>query len=1143
LDFPNKFLNSQFFSQPEDQQIKAISAEVPEFGLWPKDRQRRVLNRASQFATTTKPAPPPRGPVGEFAEDVKLGFRGGEADVARTVGGVAHLVGAKDFEQKAEQFASRVMPTPEETRGRTGLASQIGQGVGAAVPTIVKYLPAELAGKYAPIAAGGIGAASHAKEGWKSAVKEGVKDALQFRLMGEAGRLPTRTGRALASAGMAAGTTAAFEGGDVTKATAAGLMGGTFGAVAGEPTEGKVSLTPEQGKALLEGGVEGVSKVKDFVLRAVAPQTRGAAAAKEAHIIRANASQIYRQADIAEYALRNASKATRMMPDAQRMEILDNIETGAKQVDPVTKKPDPKLQGFVDTLHEIHNQVRDELIEEGSYIDKKTGEKKYTVLGSVKRAMEGDPGAVMQSYYENYAPHEFTNPTQAAEIMRAMYAGKRPLEGPATFTHQRTHPTLKDALSILGPDGKPVLKMVTTDPVEAYMLKWREMKRFTAALRIVKESEEAGIAEWVPPNKRGPEGWVEVRNSRAFRRMHKEPDGTLSESGRLWMPEKAARVLNNYLSPGLRSNEAVGPAFRALIGFNNVLNQAQLGFSAFHLGFTSVDAVTSRFALGLERVVEGTLKQHDPKMVAKGVTDLAKSVTIVPAFVENMKVGRKMRDEWRKPGSSNDPKIAELVQMMQESGGGLTLDPVYRTNMRHRMVESMRQHNGFVGALMGDISFLPKTLLAANEKFAAGIMNNFVPWQKLGVFADLMKFEMERLPEGAPREQVRAVGAKAWDSVDNRMGMLRYDNLFWEKWIKDMSMATFRSVGWNLGTLRELGGGMMDWRKAAAGVVRGKNVEFTHRMAYTLAMPAITGLMGGMNHYAYNGKPPEQLMDWFFPRTGRKDEFGRDERISIPSYIKDSYHILSAAKDAITPGMSGGTKVMALASSKIHSSWGAIADMLMNKDYYSTEIANADDPFMKKMGEYAQFLIKQYNPFSVTNIMRERKLGFPLSQQLLTVGGFIPAPSDIKKTAAERLTSDIMAANLPRRPSTREERERQDARRELERKIRMQDNWEDYARTSINSGALSDDDILYSVDRAAGLPLDRSFARMRLKDSVRVWKVASTEEKRRLKPLLETKIENSADKLMELPDAQRRKLMEQLWGMLNEQLPAPPPGR
>jgi len=100
--------------------------------------------------------------------------------------------------------------------------------------------------------------------------------------------------------------------------------------------------------------------------------------------------------------------------------------------------------------------------------------------------------------------------------MRAMYAGKRPLEGPATFTHQRTHPTLKDALSILGPDGKPVLKMVTTDPVEAYMLKWREMKRFTAALRIVKESEEAVSRNGFHQNKRGPEGWVEYGTPEPF---------------------------------------------------------------------------------------------------------------------------------------------------------------------------------------------------------------------------------------------------------------------------------------------------------------------------------------------------------------------------------------------------------------------------------------------------------------------------------------------------------------------------------------------------------------------------------------------------------------------------------------------------
>src|SRR5260221_1033701 len=117
-------------------------------------------------------------------------------------------------------------------------------------------------------------------------------------------------------------------------------------------------------------------------------------------------------------------------------------------------------------------------------------------------------------------------------------------------------------------------------------------------------------------------------------------------------------------------------------------------------------------------------------------------------------------------------------------------------------------------------------------------MDKFVPWQKLGIFADLARFELERLPQGAPRNQVREVMGRAWDSVDNGMGMLRYDNLFWEKWIKDMAMVSMRSVGWNIGTLRELGGGGMDLAKAIANKGMGKHSEFTHRAAYTLALPA-----------------------------------------------------------------------------------------------------------------------------------------------------------------------------------------------------------------------------------------------------------------------------------------------------------------
>jgi hypothetical protein len=63
--------------------------------------------------------------------------------------------------------------------------------------------------------------------------------------------------------------------------------------------------------------------------------------------------------------------------------------------------------------------------------------------------------------------------------------------------------------------------------------------------------------------------------------------------GEYWAPEPVAKIVNNYLSPGLRGN-AIYDAYR---GLGNTLNQFQLGLSAFHLGFTSMDAsVSSRSA-------------------------------------------------------------------------------------------------------------------------------------------------------------------------------------------------------------------------------------------------------------------------------------------------------------------------------------------------------------------------------------------------------------------------------------------------------------------------------------------------------------------------------------------------------------------
>ena len=43
-------------------------------------------------------------------------------------------------------------------------------------------------------------------------------------------------------------------------------------------------------------------------------------------------------------------------------------------------------------------------------------------------------------------------------------------------------------------------------------------------------------------------------------------------------------------------------------------------------------------------------------------------------------------------------------------------------------------------------------------------------------------------------------------------------------------------------------------------------------MAYTLALPLVSGMIGAMYQYAHTGQGPEKLKDYFFPK--REDGAG-----------------------------------------------------------------------------------------------------------------------------------------------------------------------------------------------------------------------------------------------------------------------------
>ena len=421
--------------------------------------------------------------------------------------------------------------------------------------------------------------------------------------------------------------------------------------------------------------------------------------------------------------------------------------------------------------------------------------------------------------------------------------------------------------------------------------------------------------------------------------------GGVVVKGHWQAPEPAARIVNNFLSPGLRDRSIL---FRGFLGAGNLLNQAQLGFSAFHLGFTTIDVAVSKLALAIYQMAHGD--------VVKGL----KSAALVPASpVTNLMRGHQMLKEWNAPGTQS-AIIGELVDAAVAAGGRAKMDSFYQTNVTKNMLAAFRAQKWFMGAIR-----LP---FAAVEQAARPIMEWIVPRQKMGVFADLAQYELEKLGTNASDPDVQAALARAWDSVDNRLGQLVYDNLAWHKATKDLAMVSVRSVGWNLGTIREVGGGAADIPKLF------KPEGMTTRTAYLIALHLLAGLAGAVAYYLAHGHMPHKLKDYYFPTDAQ------GHRWSLPTYIKDEYEWTHDPERT--------------AAGKVHPLIQMLVEMIANKDFFDHQIANPHHSLVKRAEEEAAFIAKQYVSLGLRPNQRKGHVVTP-EERALGFVGVKPAPKSL----------------------------------------------------------------------------------------------------------------------------------------------------
>lgn len=386
----------------------------------------------------------------------------------------------------------------------------------------------------------------------------------------------------------------------------------------------------------------------DDLAKVLAPQTRGETGRYGSGVIREMNAELDQRRDRAVAALsayRNHWRAKPVDHGFHGLDEYDAIETGrVMTLDPVDR-------AFADVARKLLNERANDALSQG----------------------------LLHTYIENYMPHEYKNPDDAARWIQD-WQSKRPMAGSEAYRKQRTYPRLKEALE--DPDFTLVPKF--DNPVDMVLAKLAQMDKSILAHRAFDEMNlnelhyvpDGGVPMKPPPGMAwiddkiftvyGPKyGAVKVNPAKLDPQPVKPfqrdflTNGKLTPDGRkaweaavkqwqgdiqAWAdenvlpgdvrvygrrtmgayaaPEPLARVINNHLSLGIGQSDA----YQLYQGVNNFMNMLELSMSVYHGLTTTLNSAFSDIALGLQQLLEDRKPKAAVKSIVRGLTPFASAV-------------------------------------------------------------------------------------------------------------------------------------------------------------------------------------------------------------------------------------------------------------------------------------------------------------------------------------------------------------------------------------------------------------------------------------------------------------------------------------------------------------------------------------
>jgi len=698
------------------------------------------------------------------------------------------------------------------------------------------------------------------------------------------------------------------------------------------------------------------------------------------------------------------------------------------------------------------------------------------------------PGATR--YRPNYFPGMWENPKGAEKFFSQW---SKNFEGSKAHTKAKVFDDIYAGIAAgFTPRGTPL---------DMAFEKLSDMQKYINAHTVLKQMLEDGTAVLVKAGNKAPAGYKLIPEPYGVitKRMRMGPNGFETASYRYAAKEEVSQVIENYLSRSLYDSPYVGQLWKGYMGAANTLNQFQLGVgSAFHAGFTTMEAVISHFALGIKAAAEG-----DYKSAAKFFRDAPMKAYKTPMFGDEIIKAYRL-------GAQN-AEMARIIGWLEMAGAREHMDMRLRTSTTEEMLKDWESGKHVPAALRSPFAFV--------EQLTRPVMEWLVPRQKFGVFSEMANdwySKNEAMLRNNPNahEITRRQMQYFWNRVDSRMGQVVYERLFARNVAKNIAQGLIRAPGWTGGTLVEIGGGVADFGKVFRDVFNGKKPQMTDKMAYTMSLLVLTGTINAIMTKLLTGDDPKDSRDLLAFRTGKLDERGNPERMLLPTYAKDIYAWMNK------PGQT--------LFNKTHPIISTMIDIAKNKDYYGTEIRNRDSNAAAQLLQTGEFGLKQFIPFYMRGMKKISEHGGSMASTLPTLVGIMPATSELGQTKAQSVMSNIINER-EKATMTQAQAERNHLKRQIERQIRNKDEGVNQTiQGLVSEGKLSRRDVIMARQGARIPYMEKEFKILSLQEAMRVYEAANKDEEKEFRPFLLRKMHL----LNNLPDQEKEETVTKLRDLL-----------